>query len=110
MCQNNSQSWLPREEQRSAPKPQMNSSRSNDDAKTTVMLKDETTATTITRVETPTTFKTIAHDREGKTVTIVHFDELPHWMQCDPYISTATAALRTASGRASGPCFIRTMS
>ena len=95
MCHDSSSSWRclrnvfskhPSEEQRPVLGPQRNSSCSNEDVKSAVVLEAETTVATITSIETPNTFKPIVHDRQAKTVTIAHFDELPEWMQCDPYI------------------------
>ena len=51
-----------------------------------MVLQAETSAATVTSIETPNAFEIIVHDRQVRTVTIAHFDELPEWMQCDPYI------------------------
>ena len=85
-CMGNIFSKLPSEEQRSAPKLQRNSSYSNEDVKTAMVLRAETTEAAITSTETPTKFETIAHGSQVTMVTIADFDELPNWMQCDPYI------------------------
>ncbi len=79
-------SKLPLEERRSVEEPRMNSCHPNEDVTNAVVLQAETTVTTCTSVETPTSHKTTTHRRQGKTVTVVHFDELPRWMQCDPHI------------------------
>ena len=79
-CLRNIFSKFSTKEQRSVPKTQRNISCSNEDVKTAVVLKVETA------IETPTTFKPIAHDRQVKMVIIAHFDEIPDWMPCDPYV------------------------
>ena len=95
MCQKTSALWhclskvvpnLPPEQQRSVLKPQRDSSGSNDEVKTAVAVETKTTATIVTTVETPNTFEAVAYGRKQETATIAHFDELPDWMQCDPYI------------------------
>ena len=95
MCHDTPPSWRclrnlfskhPSEEQRPVLNPQRNWSCSKEDVKAAVVLKAETTAGTITSIEKTTIVKAIAHDRQVEMVTIAHFDELPEWMQCDPYI------------------------